>query len=792
MNTRLSRVMRGVGASHLFNTARTWSARFLSLTVVLCAGLMVANAQAAFKAVETFDTLNLADINGQHGWDSDPGSAEVVRDPSGGGNQVLEVLTESGELFKAAKVAAGTTRMLFLRLRFEEHGRYSFGLSFASNPTEYIDFQPELGMAAATTSDPGNDLRVANGLGTEIYDELKKLVPGIWYNVWVLVNNDSETYEVWLNSNPGGSANKAGDQLSNDAAETLFGFRKTPGRDLQNFFIKTGGGDSPADGRFYIDDIYLENTSSVNLSNPTDGDTDPVDPVPTDPVVPTEPEPTDPVPTDPVVPTDPEPTDPVPTDPEPSDPLPTAGDTGFEAVETFDSLNLADINGQNGWDSDPGSAEVVLDPSGSSNQVLKVLTESGELFKAAKVAAGTTRMLFLRLRFEEHGRYSFGLSFASNPTEYIDFQPELGMAATTASDPSNDLRVANGLSTEIYDVLTALAPGTWYNIWVLVDNSSERYEVWLNAEPGGDAQAGDQLSNDAAETLFGFRTAPGTDLKNFFIKTGGGDSPASGLFYLDDIYLETTDGVNLSNPLGGVDSNGDGISDADASALGLDPNDPDGDTDDDAATDVDETGGDPSNPLPVDSDGDGVIDALEPGLSATDAGVASGLTLSSGDSMTITTAAGEMLSEVSTDSASGGPTGINFPFGTISYTTTSPVGGSVTVRMAFTADLPSPLVLYKENNGVFTELPASTWSLVDPATVDITLTDGDPLTDLDPVAGSIKDPVAPAEAVPLTSTSGGGGGGGCVLNTAARQDRDPIFPLLMLALLGYGFRRRWC
>ena len=466
----------------------------------------------------------------------------------------------------------------------------------------------------------------------------------------------------------------------------------------------------------------------------------------------------------------------------------------FQAVETFDSLNLADINGQNGWDADPGLGEVVLDPAGSSNQALKVLTESGEMFKAASIAQGTTRMLFLRLRFEEHGRYSFGLSFASNPTEYIDFQPELGMAATTASDPGNDLRVANGSSTEIYDVLTTLVPGTWYNIWVLVDNSSELYQVWLNSDPGGDAQAGDQLSNDAAETLFGFRTAPGTDLKNFFIKTGGGDSPAAGLFYLDDIYLETTDGVNLSNPLNEVDSNGDGISDADASALGLDPNDPDGDTDDDAATDVDETGGDPSNPMPVDSDGDGVIDALEPGLSATDAGVASGLTLSSGDSMTITTAAGEMLSEVSTDSASGGPTGITFPFGTISYTTTSPVGGSVTVRMAFSADLPSPLVLYKENNGVFTELPASTWSLVDPQTVDITLTDGDPLTDLDPVAGSIKDPVAPAEAVPLTSTStsGGGGGGGCALNTAAQEDPDPIFLLLMLAVLGYGFRRRWC
>ena len=238
-----------------------------------------------------------------------------------------------------------------------------------------------------------------------------------------------------------------------------------------------------------------------------------------------------------------------------------------------------------------------------------------------------------------------------------------------------------------------------------------------------------------------------------------------------------------------MDSNGDGISDADASALGLDPYDPEGDTDGDGDSDVLETGSEPSNPLPIDSDGDGIIDALEPGPSAFDAGVASGLTLSSGDTMSITTASGEMLSEVSAAAASGGPDGINFPFGTISYSTTSPVGGSVTVRMAFSADLPSPLALYKEDNGVFTELPASTWTLVDPATVDIILKDGDPLTDLDPVAGSIKDPVAPAEAVPLSSSSGGGGGG-CALNSAAPQEPDPVIPLLMLAAFGYWFRMR--
>ena len=127
----------------------------------LCAGLMVVSAQAAFQVVEDFDSLTLGDINGQNGWVASLNSNGVELDPAGGSNQVLKVFTESGTLHKAASVVQGTTRMLFLRLRFEEHGRYSFGLSFASNPTEYIDFQPELGMAAATNSDPGNDLRVA-------------------------------------------------------------------------------------------------------------------------------------------------------------------------------------------------------------------------------------------------------------------------------------------------------------------------------------------------------------------------------------------------------------------------------------------------------------------------------------------------------------------------------------------------------------------------------------------------------------------------------------------------------
>ena len=142
--------------------------------------------------------------------------------------------------------------------------------------------------------------------------------------------------------------------------------------------------------------------------------------------------------------------------------------------------------------------------------------------------------------------------------------------------------------------------------------------------------------------------------------------------------------------------------------------------------------------------------------------------------------------------ASGGPSSVaSFPFGSISYTTSSPVGGSVTVQMAFSADLPSLLGLFKDDNGVFTELSTSVWTLLDPATLAVTLTDGDSATDLDGAAnGAIEDPVAPAALNPVV-TSSGGGGGGCALDTAP-QDPDPLLPLLMLAAFGYWFKRRWC
>ena len=243
--------------------------RIISVMASLCAGLFMAvSAQANFQIIENFDNLTLGNIDGQNGWRATPGSGFVVIDPTDFNNQVIKVITESGNLYKPAKIKQGTMRMVFLRFRFEKHCEFSFGFSSEPMPYMHEHFGPELGMASATASDPANEFRVANGfLSIGIYDGLKTIVPGTWYNIWILVNNASNTYQVWMTSGYGSSA-QAIDRLVNSAKESLFRFRTLTDKDLIMFFIKTACGASPVDGQFYLDDIFLEDTGDINLNNP--------------------------------------------------------------------------------------------------------------------------------------------------------------------------------------------------------------------------------------------------------------------------------------------------------------------------------------------------------------------------------------------------------------------------------------------------------------------------------------------------------------------------------------------
>ena len=193
-----------------------------------------------------------------------------------------------------------------------------------------------------------------------------------------------------------------------------------------------------------------------------------------------------------------------------------------------------------------------------------------------------------------------------------------------------------------------------------------------------------------------------------------------------------------------LDSNGDGLSDSQAEALGLDPTIAGGDSDGDGITDVDELG-DPSAPL--DQDGDGVIDALEIGDAATNATVlqfqltaptAERLQLSSLAAQPITlTATGATALIAINNRGVGVPiyneadmprndSEFDYPLGLFRLRLTVTPGGSatLTIRFPLSAELPVDAVYRKVNDtGVYRTLDNA---VIDTANrmITLSLTDG--------------------------------------------------------------------
>ena len=261
--------------------------------------------------------------------------------------------------------------------------------------------------------------------------------------------------------------------------------------------------------------------------------------------------------------------------------LPARNSQGeFILIEDFDDLVVGPIDDQGGWYAQNDTSVVTADPADEENLVLAVTTDSTHLHREALLLDGTVRMLFFRFRLGGQQNFSVGMSGSTFPDQFGEFEPELGMSNSTT-----ELRINDG---GMYDILTVLEPDTWYNCWMLINNISDDTQVYLHARGGESAEPADQLDSEG-QTVFEFRSGSAGDLVTYFIKTGGGSGP-SGPLYLDDIYLENTNALNLSNPSDApcpADFDGDGdIDTADLLFLLGSWGTADGDVDGDGDTDT--------------------------------------------------------------------------------------------------------------------------------------------------------------------------------------------------------------
>lgn len=475
-------------------------------------------------------------------------------------------------------------------------------------------------------------------------------------------------------------------------------------------------------------------------------------------------------------------------------------------------------------------ADIYAEATGSQNTIATGLATATDIFAVtissnapATFPVGTTTVTWSATDLNNNTSLASQNIIIADTTKPIITLP--ADIYVEASGPLSTVAIGKATATDIFPVtISSNAPatypvGTTLVTWLATDiyaNSSSGIEnivvrdttaPVLNAGsepfninvPGNPASTG--VVNTYASIATFLNSAKATDLVDGIISVSN-NAPA--LFINGSrttVVFTATDAAGNQatpfsrtvtiNPTGSLAPSGTGFTIAQSLALGLDPNATTNDTDGDGIPDAVEVG-DPANPY--DLDNDGILDLFESGGLGQDKFTASGLRTDQG---TVSINSPGQLTLVKHTSITNAPPGIIFPYGLLDYYSASTVGGSQIIRITHSTALPANLTLYKVNaNGVFTLLPTSIWIQVDAFSVDLTLTDGDLVTDLDGVAnGIIVDPLAIGGIIiPPTRVGklshGNSNGGGCSLRVSDEKGIDPALPVMIVLSMLWLFRRR--
>ncbi|MCC5850532.1 MAG: immunoglobulin domain-containing protein [Verrucomicrobia bacterium] len=151
-------------------------------------------------------------------------------------------------------------------------------------------------------------------------------------------------------------------------------------------------------------------------------------------------------------------------------------------VENFESLNIGQLSGQEGWTGD-SSTQVIVDPEDENNQVMRFAPSNDTARKTLEpeIAAEGVSTLFFRLYIPEStGRIDQQLRLPDNSNVRLKVDTLYGGSAAGSLlqifDADNNNQVVD----------FPVARETWYGIWLVLDYEEERVEWWIRAEGGAE------------------------------------------------------------------------------------------------------------------------------------------------------------------------------------------------------------------------------------------------------------------------------------------------------------------
>ncbi len=126
--------------------------------------------------------------------------------------------------------------------------------------------------------------------------------------------------------------------------------------------------------------------------------------------------------------------------------------------------------------------------------------------------------------------------------DFSDFEAQLRIKqGSTAGTIALDARNGGAFSATLS---SGLALNTWYNIWMVVNQTTDKYDIYMNTGTGA-ATAGNKLN----ATQLSFRNGTTSDLNTFLALAGS--APVDNGVRIDDLVYQP--GVDLTNPTAGFD-----------------------------------------------------------------------------------------------------------------------------------------------------------------------------------------------------------------------------------------------
>lgn len=393
---------------------------------------------------ENFDSIE-GSLNGVAGWVSNGVAVESV--PTERNNRALAISGARIEAYRALPVGIAESENGLVHFRIKRTGDADVfvGLSDLDEPNQFPAYEVQFGSQYGPSLRYSAPDKFMARDGNEAHNFASTFSPHVWYCVWLIVDNRTDTYQPYI---AGGEYTELTSLNKADNINFRNGTRET----LQTLYVRTGG----ASSKVFIDDILVKPSANI-------------------------------------------------IDIDPASCISRNNVEHYSYFEGFDTLSQGPLNGQAGWISN--NMIVQPDSSEPENVVLLANTQNASTYKTLpdSISKNGTGTLHFRMKRTGNAEINIGFAIPHKTFDFHAYAVQLGARPTSQGQAAKNTFTMHDKNLS-RNSQVEFDQSAWYCVWVVIDNSTDTYSAYVKHQAESQIT---QLTVDKQEHFSFHNEAPG-------------------------------------------------------------------------------------------------------------------------------------------------------------------------------------------------------------------------------------------------------------------------------------------